>query len=247
MMLPPAPPPVWVKKWLGAPTGRGVRVGIIGTGFDRTIADPRVLPGVGLVDPNDDLGFLQTDDDHDRLGEGTGCASLVLRVAPDARVVPIRIFGGQMETSPNVMQAGLVWAVEQKLDVVCIGAGTRMESTLRPMYAACEKGARNGVVFVASAQPDHDWSYPGIFENVIGVRSGSYPTPFTFEYDPTAAYECQAAGEDQWALDLGGEEKVTSGTVWAAANMAGIVALLRERHPGAPVNEIRGLLRKFAL
>lgn len=221
-------------------------MGIVGSGFDRTLHDPRVLPGAGFVDPSDELALLQTSDDHDRLGQGTACAYLVLAIAPDARVVPLRIFGGDDETSPSVFQAALLWALEQKLDVVCITAGTQVEATLHPMYAACEKARRSGTVLVAAGHPENDWSYPSIFENVIGVSSGRFPTPFDYRYHPDHACECEAPGEDQAVRWLGGEKVTVSGTMYAAANLAGIVALLRERHPGAPLEQIRELLRRLA-
>src|SRR5215207_2475579 len=77
-------PPSWVTDTPGWPTGRGVRVGIVNSGFDRALRDQRVLPGVSFVDPRDDFALLQSADDGDRLGSGTGCADLVLRIAPEA-------------------------------------------------------------------------------------------------------------------------------------------------------------------
>jgi hypothetical protein len=72
----PEPPPRF-RELLGNATGRGIRIGVIDTGWDRAVADPRVLPGVGLTDPDDDFALLRTDDDNDRLGHGTACADLI--------------------------------------------------------------------------------------------------------------------------------------------------------------------------
>jgi subtilisin len=239
-------PPSWVTGELGWPTGRGVRVGIINSGFDRTLRDQRVLPGAGFVDPADDLALLHTTDDHDRLGQGTACADLVLRIAPEAQVVPLRIFGNDLETSPGVLQAALAWATERKLDVVAIGAGCQMEEVLRPLYATCERARRDGIVMVGAAHPDGGWSYPAIFENVIGVDSGRFPTPFHYRYDPVAFYEFTAAGQDQVVQWIGRRTRTVSGTMYAAANMAGIVALLRECEPGASLDQIRVMLERIA-
>jgi hypothetical protein len=38
-----------------------------------------------------------------------------------------------------------------------------------------------------------------------------------------------------------------SGQLYATPTVAGIVALLRERHPGASLEDIRRLLRQFAV
>ena len=110
--------PAWVREELGGATGKGIRIAVIDSGWDRTRDDPRVLPGIGLVDPEDDLAMLRTDDDHDRVGLGTACIDLILRIAPEATVTPVRVFGNDLETSPGTLHAAIVWAVEQEFDIV---------------------------------------------------------------------------------------------------------------------------------
>lgn len=244
---PPAPRPAWVDEALGSPTGEGVRVGVIDSGWDRTLGDPRVVPGVGLVDPADELALGRDDDDHDRNGHGTACADLILRIAPQAEIVPIRVFGHELETSPSVLQAGLRWAVEQELDVVNVSLGTLLEETLRPLYAICEAARRQGTLIVAAGHNASDWSYPAIFENVIGVAAGRFDSVFDYQYRPDDAMECVAWGVEARVLDLGGGRVTRSGTSFAAPNIAGIVTLIRHRHPRATIEEVREMLAKFAL
>ena len=245
--LEPAAPPAWVVETLGAPTGRGVRVGVVGSGFDRSIADPRVLPGVSFVDPADDLGVRRSDDDHDRIGQGTACAGLVLRAAPDARVVPIRIFGGGLTTSTSVLLAALEWATKQRLGVVVVAAGTSEPEALRPLYAACERARRGGVIIVAGESPETPEGYPSVFENVIGVAAGRFPSPFLYRYRPDEASECEAWGEGVPVRGPGERPAARRSTGYAAAALAGIVALLLERRPGATLEQVRESLRKFAV
>ena len=243
--LPPAPD--WVREELGSPTGRGVRVGVIDSGWDRAQDDPRVLPGISFVDPDDDFALGQTDDDHDRLGHGTACVDLILRIAPEAEVVPIRVFGKQLETSPSILHAGLKWAVEQQLNVVNVSLGTMLEGTLHPLYAVCERARRSGIIIVAAGHNASDWSYPAIFENVIGVAADRFQSPYEYRYRPDDAMECQAWGVEQPVLWLGGRRVVKNGTSFAAPNIAGIVTLLMERHPGATIEQVRELLARFAV
>ena len=240
-------PPAWVREELGAPTGKGIRIAVIDSGWDRTREDPRVLPGIGLVDPADDLAMLRTDDDHDRVGHGTACIDLILRIAPEATVTPVRVFGRDLETSPGTLHAAILWAVEQAFDVVNLSLGTTLEGTLHPLYAACEKARRSGIMVVAAGHNTREWSYPAIFENVIGVSASRFASPFEYRYRPDDAMECQAWGVDQPVLWLGGARVVKHGTSFAAPNIAGIVALLLERHPGATIEQVRDLLAKFAI
>jgi subtilisin family serine protease len=240
-------PPQWVADGLGRPTGKGLVVAVIDSGWDRACNDPRVLPGIGLGDPNDDLAMQRTDDDHDRVGHGTACIHQILRIAPDAQVIPIRVFGRQLETSPGTLQAGIVYAIERGANVVNLSLGTTLEGTLHPLYAACEKARRQGIIVVAAGHNSRSWSYPAIFENVIGVSAGRFESPYQYRYLPDEAHECQAWGVEQPVVWLGGEEQVKHGTSFAAPNITGIVCLLLERHPGASLEKIRELLARYAM
>lgn len=246
MIFSPAIVPAWVRETLGWPTGRGVRVGVIGSGYDNDAPDPRVAQGVSFVDPEDDFEELRTNDDHDRTGQGTACIRLVLRVAPHAQVTPIRVFGEECESSPGTLRSAIAWSVEQGLDVVCVAAFTEMREAIGPLYAACEQGRRKGMVFVAPCKPDFEQTYPAIFEPVIGVAPGSFDSPFDFRYHPDAGYEVEAWSEGE-IVGLGGVRQSLAGSEYSAAVVAGIVALLRERYPGAPVERIRELLQQFAV
>lgn len=240
-------PPEWVAAELGGATGKGIRVAVIDSGWDRRLDEPRVLPGVGFVDPADDFALARNDDDNDVLGHGTACADLVLRIAPDARVIPVKVFGRVLETSPGTLHAALMWAIEAGVQVINVSLGTRLEGTLHPLYAACEKARRAGIIVVAAGHNANDWSYPAIFENVIGVSAARFDSPFSFRYRPQHAMECEAWGVEQSVLWLGGGRQVKHGTSFAAPNVAGIVALIKERQPQATLDEVREMLSRFAV
>jgi subtilisin family serine protease len=242
----PEPPPRF-RELLGDATGRGVRIGVIDTGWDRTLPDPRVLPGVGLTDPDDDFALLRSDDDHDRLGHGTACADLVLRLAPAASIVPIRVFGGQLETSPAALRAGIDWAAEQSIPLVNLSLGTTLEHERAPLLAACERARRGGMLIVASAPNAGAATYPAAFDEVIGVDAGDFASPWEFRHRAGAVVECTAAGMDQRLRWLGGREEVMSGTSFAAPHITGIVALILERRPGAGLEEVRETLGKLGV
>lgn len=237
--------PAWVRTTLGWPTGRGVRVGVIGSGYDNDLPDPRVLPGVSFVDPSDDLAELRTTDDHDRIGHGTACARLILRMAPNATVVPVRIFGSELESSPGTLQSALGWAVDERLDVVCVAGSSTLEEVKVPLYATCEKGRRQGMILVSGAISAYEMCYPAYFDPVIGVLQGTFDSPFDYRYHPDYGCEVEAWGKAEVIGPDGPETKYSHD--FSAAVVAGIVALLRERHPRAPVEYVRELLQRFAI
>ncbi len=242
-----APPPAWVRDELGGATGRGIRVAVVDSGWDRTIADERVLPGVGFVDPEDDFATARNDDDQDVLGHGTACADVILGVAPDARIVPVKVFGKVLETSPGTLRAALLWAQEAGVQVINVSLGTRLEGQLHPLYHACEMARRAGIIIVAAGHNANDWSYPAIFENVIGVSAARFDSAYHFRYRADEAMECEAWGVERPVLWVGGERVVRHGTSFAAPNVAGIVAMILERHPGATLEQVRDMLSRFAL
>ena len=47
--------PKWLIRDFGHPTGKGVRIGVINSGWDRSIDAPNVVGGISFVDPDDDL------------------------------------------------------------------------------------------------------------------------------------------------------------------------------------------------
>ncbi len=238
--------PAWVRDALGNPTGRGVRIGVIDSGWDRTVPAPSVKQGVGFVDLQDDLTLGHSDDDHDRIGHGTACTDLILRIAPEATVHPIRVFGGRLETDATIIKAAILWALERRCQVVNISLGTLRADALYMLYATCELARREGLLLVAANHNSNAWSYPAIFENVISVGSGRFDSPFDYCYRPDEAVECLAKGKQQLVRSLGGKKEITSGTSFAAPNITGIIALFLERYPGASLEEVRHLLATYA-
>lgn len=242
-----AAPPEWVRDELGGATGNGIRVAVLDSGWDRSIEDGRVLPGVGFVDPDDDFALARNDDDQDVLGHGTACVGVILEVAPDARVVPVKVFGNKLETSPGTLEAALHWAIEAGVQVINVSLGTRLEGTLRNLYMACERARQAGIIIVAAGHNANDWSYPAIFENVIGVSAGRFESPYHFRYRTEHAHECEGWGVERPVLWIGGERVVRHGTSFAAPGITGIVCLILERYPDARLEDVREMLARFAL
>ncbi len=236
----------FLKDELHAPTGQGMRIGVIDSGWDRSLADPRIKKGVGFVDSRDELALQQSDDDHDRIGHGTACADLILQIAPNAEIFPLRVFGHRLETSVPILVAAIKWAIESQLQILNLSLGTHLTNAVRPLYAVCELARRSGLIIVAAAHVSKAWSFPSIFENVIGVTAGNFNNPFEYCYRKNEAIECIAKGGEQTVLWLGGQKVTRQGTSFTAPHISGIVALFLERHPHARLEDIREFLAQYA-
>ena len=217
---------------------------MIDSGRDVTWREPRLRPGVGLVGASPFL-LERSADDLDRIGHGTACADIVLRHAPAAWIYPVRVFGHQLETSVEAIIAGLDWSLQHGMQVVNLSLGTVHEDKVEPLYAACERARRGGMILVSAVNHDTDWSYPAVFENSLGVRAGRFRTPLEFTFHADDAVECIAEGapEVRW---LGGQRRCLFATSFAAPHITALVARLLERRPEAGLGRIRQLLARIA-
>lgn len=238
--------PAWVTDHLENPTGRGIRIGVIDSGWDDAFDASRVERGIGFVDPDDDFAVYESEDIHDRIGHGTACGALILRIAPQATLYPIRVFGDQLETSPATIQSALQWAIEQKFDVVNVSLGTFREDALVPLYKVCEQAKRKEILIVSSSHNRKERSYPSVFENVISVGVGAFDDPFRFQYRPNQAVECIAKGVHDHVPWRKGIRRTVAGTSFAAPIITGIVALLVERYATTKLEDVRRLLDEFS-
>ncbi|HEX6748768.1 MAG TPA: S8 family serine peptidase [Longimicrobium sp.] len=234
-------------RWARGTTGRGVRVAVIDSGWDHALRVPglRLRPGVSFAGG----AGAPPADDGDRIGHGTACISTLFRVAPEAEICPVRVFGDAFDTSVAALRAALEWAVRERFDVISLSLWTPRADALVPLYAACEEARRSGVVIVAAApdDPRTEHVYPAVFGSVLSVGEGPFGDPFDYAFRHGAAVECLAAPGDHGAvLWRGGPRDGMWGSSFAAPNVAGIAALLCERHPGAGLEEVRGHLARHA-
>lgn len=229
-------------RWLAGRRGRGARIAVIDSGLDPALVHPGLRPGIGLVaGPGFDL--RRSRDDRDRIGHGTACADIILRMAPEAELVPIRVFGRRLETSPQVIAAALEQAVARRLWLVNVSLGSVRSSAAGPLAEACARAAARGVVVVAAAHAAAGASLPAAAASAIGVGGGRFASIYHYTCDPAAAIECRAQCL-RVARGLGGARRVVTGTSFAAPHITAILALALE--PGAGLGAARALLARHA-
>lgn len=243
-MKPPATGrPAWLASHLGDARGRGVRVAVIDSGFDRRTDSParEVLPGRGFVDPRRELALGESDDDHDRLGHGTAIARLVLDLATAVEILPLRVFGGRLESSPTVIVAALDHAVSAGCAVINLSLGSTSAAARQPFFDACERARRAGSVVVSAVPAGVEDVFPGCFESVLGVTAGRFSNVHDFVATGGGRSDFVAEGSGRLPS---GEQQV--GSSFAAPRISALAALLRERFPSADPGQVRRLLDDLA-
>ncbi|CAL9623490.1 hypothetical protein SUDANB145_05892 [Streptomyces sp. enrichment culture] len=249
--------------------GAGVTVAVLDTGVEADHPDlaGNVLTGADLV------GFGAEDGDrawarHGTAmagiiaghGHGTGNGDGVMGVAPEAKVLPVRVIledgdparAKARKSRGGALAEGIRWAADHGADVINLSLGDD-SSSAHPEPAedeAIQYALKKNVVVVASAgnggeKGDHI-SYPAAYPGVIAAtavdRYGTRASFSTRRWYATVA----APGVDVIIADPDHQYYEGWGTSAAAAFVSGSVALIRAAHPGLTPAQIKSLLEDTA-
>lgn len=241
-------------------TGAGVLVAVVDTGVDfghPFLAGSLDAGGYDFIDDDFDPGERRNfiDDDNDGLvdeqyGHGTFVASLVLAVAPGARILPVRALDDEGFGTAETVAAGIVWAVDTGARVINVSVD--IPNAPETVKSAIRYAKSRDVVVVASAGNDarSRIDFPARFEETLAVAAvdaSGVRAPFTnFEEKVSLS----APGVDLiGAMPMDRNPPGTarwSGTSFAAPLVAGTAALVREAFPALDREGVRQRLRSTA-
>ncbi|MEU6821529.1 S8 family serine peptidase [Streptomyces atriruber] len=242
------------KAWEAGLTGKGVKVAVLDTGVDA--GHPDLKGRVG-----ESKSFVPGEEVADRNGHGTHVASTVggsgaasegnkeKGVAPGASLAVGKVLSDEGFGSESEIIAGMEWAakdVDAKVVSMSLGSQEASDGT-DPMAAAVNSLSKEtGALFVIAAgntgAPSSIGS-PGAADSALtvgAVDSGDEAAYFTSQGprvgDHALKPDLSAPGVDILAARsqlVGGEGFYTemSGTSMATPHVAGVAALLAERHP----------------
>ena len=181
------------KVWELGYTGDGVLIGIIDTGVSLTHADlqGRFWDG-GEEFPNHGYDFSTHDNDpSDEDGHGTHVAGTICGtgvsgtqtgVAPDAKIMVLKVFGTNQQTDETILVEAMQFAVEHGADLLNMSLGWPDPSaSVKLLYRqACENTLAAGVVAaVCAGNVRHMQSIIPIPRNIYSP--GDCPPPYLHE------------------------------------------------------------------
>lgn len=148
-----------------AATGRGVRVAVIDSGVHAG------HPHVGAVEGG--VSFAADGargvDAVDRLGHGTAVAAAIREKAPDATLVPVKVFDRELRATADALVAAIDWAVDARVQIINLSLGTANAAHETRLTAALARAAAAGVCLVAAAEQDGTRWLPGSLPHAVGV------------------------------------------------------------------------------
>jgi hypothetical protein len=222
-------------------TGDNVVVAVLDTGVD--LAHPafaeRLLPGLDLVDDDtvpDEVGSGLG------WGHGTHTSGVIAHMAPNSKLLPVRVLDANARGNTFILAYGVEWAVNHGADVINLSLGTPYDSqTLR--QAVADAQAR-GVTIIAAAgnNADDAFQYPAAYPGVIAVTAvdGENIKPDFANYGADWV-DIAAPGVGIVSTIVGPEGSgyaTWSGTSMAAPFVSGAAARLVNQQPDATPSAI---------
>jgi Subtilase family len=242
-------------------TGRGVRTAVLDTGIDPTLDlfQGHLEPGLDLFGHTGPPWTGEPSWPWDWGGHGTAVTSVLLTVAPDAIVIPIRTGDGAVANDPpypywliESLAAGIYAAVHRGARVINISAGIDSAAVLRE---AIDYAADRGVPVVAAAgrygrtqqvgdpfTPFYPASYPEtISAGAFGITKGLLTVWEPLH--PSEQLDVLAPGVDvliaQPSYPDPGPPQAVTGTSLSAPIVTGVVALMAAADSATPDSERR--------
>lgn len=228
--------------------GRNIRVGVIDSGVD--MEHPEIRGSVvGYLDAIDGLATPHA--------HGTSMATAIVAhgelqgIAPAARLIVARAFGGPQAVSANgksfQILTALEWIVEQRAKVINLSFAGPQDRLLSKALAGAKE---RGVITVAAAGnggPRSAPLYPGADPSVIAVTATDAEDKVFSEANRGSYVAIAAPGVDVLTAEPGGRYAFTSGTSIAAAHVTALVALLLEKQPELDTDSARRVLVESAI
>jgi hypothetical protein len=219
--------------------GAGVVVAVLDTGVDLThpALQGKLTASSSWKDfvdgdtyPNDDAAGAG--ESNAGQGHGTAAAGIILQVAPNVQIMPVRVLHPNGGGDFTDIAAGIDWAIAQGADVLNLSLGSVNPSPT--IQALLTYAASQGVYVIASTgnSGDGNVTHPasGSYnyahgDYVVGV--GSVDTSYNKSSFSTygSDVEMVAPGEQIYSFGPGGTTMHVTGTSFATPMVAGTLAL----------------------
>ena len=179
---------------------------------------------------------------RDLFGHGTACAGIIHTLAPDAEVYSVRVLGKDLSGRALQFAGGLRWAIEHDMHVINLSLSTSMPEYYALFHELADEAYFKNVAVVSAVNNIPAPSYPSLYSSVISVAAHEGRDPFTYYYNPSPPVEFGAPGIDVEVAWVNKQYSVNTGNSFAAPHIAGLVALIRAKHPELTPFQVKTVL-----
>jgi subtilisin family serine protease len=209
-------------------TGAGVVVAVLDTGaaFTHPALAGHLLPGYNVLQPNTLPWDLPDGATNVAVGHGTMIAGIIARLAPNARILPVRVMDADGVGTMLDVAKGVHYAVTQGARVLNMSFGA--PKLTEAMKDALDEAKNAGVVLVAAAGNDglNQVQYPAAGRNALAVASVE-STLVKSDYSNYGSFvQVVAPGTGIRSTDWTGGYATSSGTSFAVPFVTAEVALV---------------------
>ncbi len=220
-------------------TGAGTTVAVLDTGvqLDHPALAGRLVPGFDYLDDDADPTDVAEDLDVDgngvvdeAFGHGTFVSGIVSLVAPETRIMPMRVLDSDGSGSVFLVSQAIIDATDQGVDVINISLGTSQKLKSKLVKDVIDYADDHGVQVVAAAgNGDTDaYQYPAQNRGVTSVTSSEMARDEVSAFANWGRWVDFAAPADHVLGPVpGGGYSWWAGTSMAAPQVSGQIALIK--------------------
>ncbi|MFZ5980582.1 MAG: S8 family serine peptidase [Candidatus Zixiibacteriota bacterium] len=227
-------------------TGKGIVVAVIDNGVDTTHP---LFEGYLVKDLYDfvDNDVYPVETEGKLYGHGTFVAGLIRLMAPEAIIMPLRVFDGNGFGYAFSVSEAIYWAIDNKADIINMSFGFASNNPV--IETAVNDALAAGIILVAAVGNDSSEiiKYPAAYDSVIAVSSldtlGNIADFANFGPGvdicaPGVSVYSSLAGEYRWGR--------WTGTSFSAPLVSGACALTLGKKYGLTPGQANAHIRKAA-
>ena len=225
------------REWAwGGSTGRGMRVAVIDSGVeaDHPALDDSVRGGV-IVEfdrrTKTQVRLVPDERPRDLFGHGTACGGIIHSLAPEAEIYSVRVFSRDLTGKALQFAGGVRWAIDHGMHVVNMSLSTSRPEYYGLFHELADEAYFKNVVLVSAVNNIPAPSYPSLYSSVFSVAAHEGHDPFTYYYNPEPPVEFGAPGIDVDVAWVNKQYVTSTGNSFAAPHIAGLLTLIRAKHP----------------
>lgn len=163
----------------------------------------------------------------------------VIGIAPKAKLFFAKCIDDSGSGSPSALVKGVLYAIEQKVDIISISAGMFVD--FKPLHEAIKQAVKLNIIVVAavgnSGSQQFDVAFPARYPEVIGVAAYDRRREIAPYSSRGINVKFAMPGSDVYSTWLNNTFCRSSGTSFACPMLSGICALILSKHRSSPVNK----------